>query len=115
MLGTGSDSGCFAIVGRVKNITAALQLLPPARCIVVASGAASVASAIAQPPRPHPAITVHDLQALELRGVCHGAADGDACVAALQMLLLGDCSAAVGSLDRCSAAQVVSLLQNGDV
>lgn len=88
------------MVGEVNDVAAALRLLPHAPCILVANSAEHVASVVAQTPRSHPAPVVHDLQALGRWGGCDDAVGKDACVAAMQMLLLGECSAMIGSLDR---------------
>ena len=99
-LGIGDGSGCIAVMGEGSDVAAALRLLPPAPCLVVMDGAEAVASAIALQPPPYPLPLVHDLRALQLWGGCDGVAGGTACVAAVQILLLGDCVAMVGSFNR---------------
>ncbi len=85
----------------MKDAAAALLALPPAPCLVVLSDATSVSVAISQKTLPYPAPVVHDLQALERWGGCGDGAEGrDDCLAALQMMILGDCSGLIGSFDR---------------
>ena len=88
------------MVGEVKDVATALRMLPPAPCIVVANSAEHVASVAARSPPSYPAPIVHDLQALRRWGGCDGVNGSDACIAAVQLLLLGECSAMIGSLNR---------------
>jgi len=99
-LGMHDRSACIAIMGGGGDVAAALRLLPPAPCLLVMDGAHAVASAIAQQPPPYPPPLLHDLRALESWGGCDGVGGGDACVASVQLLLLGDCVAMYGSFNR---------------
>jgi hypothetical protein len=81
-------------------VTAALRLLPPSPCIMVMYSAEVIISSVTRYPALLSDPVVHDLRALQRWEGCNGESKKDSCIAAVQMLLLGDCAAMIGSVKR---------------
>ena len=99
-MGIIDQSECIAVVGQGGDVTAALRLLPPSPCLLVMDSAEVTVSSVAMKAASHPVPLVHDLRALQRWEGCDGEKKRDSCIAAVQMLLLGDCAAMIGSFQR---------------
>ncbi len=99
-MGIIDQSDCIAVVGEGGDVTAALRLLPPSPCIMVMDSAKVIISSVTIYPALFPVPVVHDLRALQRWEGCDGESEKDSCIAAVQMLLLGDCAAMIGSFKR---------------
>ena len=99
-MGIINQSECIAVVGQRGDVTAALRLLPPSPCLMVLDSAEVSVSSVSMNAASHPVPLVHDLRSLQRWEGCNGAKERDSCIAAVQMLLLGDCAAMIGSFER---------------